>query len=114
MNSTTAFVSAAPVLGRASSALASSSLTPRRTPIATPTRRAALAMSMDDIEKKATVPSLPKIPQGFTAFSEELNGRAAMIGFVLGLTTEVITGKGIIGQVASIFDIVNQASALGN
>ena len=44
------------------------------------------------------------IPQGFTFFSEQLNGRAAMMGFVLALVTEAITGKGIVGQVSSIFE----------
>lgn len=59
-------------------------------------------------------PKLEKVPQGFTAFSEQLNGRAAMMGFALAIVTEAITGKGIIGQVGSIFEIVNLASALGN
>lgn len=55
-----------------------------------------------------------KIPQGFTAFSEQLNGRAAMIGFALAIVTEALTGKGVIGQVAALFDISNIASALGH
>lgn len=54
-----------------------------------------------------------KIPQGFTAFSEQLNGRAAMIGFVLALATEAITGKGIIGQVSALFDVTDVVRALG-
>lgn len=66
------------------------------------------------MNRSSEVPDIPKIPQGFTAFSEQLNGREAMIGFVLAIATEAITGKGIIGQVASIFEVVNRASALGN
>lgn len=41
------------------------------------------------------------------AFNEKLNGRAAMLGLVIGLATEAITGKGIIEQVWSF----NQATA---
>jgi hypothetical protein len=36
---------------------------------------------------------------GFTNFAEIWNGRLAMIGFVAALVNEVITGKGILGQV---------------
>ena len=59
-------------------------------------------------------PNLPKIPQGFTDFSEMLNGRAAMLGFTLALVTELITGRGMLGQMHSVVEIVNMASALGN
>ena len=41
------------------------------------------------------------------AFNEKLNGRAAMLGLVIGLATEAITGKGIVEQVWSF----NQATA---
>ncbi len=37
-------------------------------------------------------PDLPKIPQGFTAYSEMLNGHVAMLGFTLALVTELIIG----------------------
>lgn len=36
---------------------------------------------------------------GFTAFAETLNGRLAMLGFVLGLTTEWLTGQDILHQI---------------
>lgn len=62
--------------------------------------------------KDPATPDIPKIPQGFTLSSEQLNGRAAMIGFILGVVTEALTGKGIIGQVSSIFEVINKASAL--
>ncbi|MBE9076672.1 high light inducible protein [Romeria aff. gracilis LEGE 07310] len=35
---------------------------------------------------------------GFTQFAENWNGRLAMIGFVAGLITEYVTGKGILSQ----------------
>lgn len=36
---------------------------------------------------------------GFTQFAESWNGRLAMLGFVIGLATEVITGQGILSQI---------------
>ncbi len=39
---------------------------------------------------------------GFTTTSENWNGRLAMVGFVLAVATELLTGQGIIGQVSSI------------
>jgi hypothetical protein len=36
---------------------------------------------------------------GFTQFAENWNGRLAMLGFVIGLATEVITGQGILTQI---------------
>lgn len=35
---------------------------------------------------------------GFTAFAENWNGRLAMLGFVIGVMTELITGQGILSQ----------------
>jgi hypothetical protein len=35
---------------------------------------------------------------GFTQFAENWNGRLAMLGFVVGLATELLTGKGILSQ----------------
>ncbi|KKZ10256.1 MAG: high light inducible protein, partial [Candidatus Synechococcus spongiarum SP3] len=32
-------------------------------------------------------------------FAETWNGRLAMLGFVIGLLTEVLTGQGILGQI---------------
>lgn len=99
----TAFVSATPILVRSS--LATSSFAARPSPVfvtSTP-KRARVVMSKDDEEKKS-------IPQGFTSFSENLNGRAAMMGFVLAIVTEAITGQGIVGQVefiAKVFEVVS-------
>lgn len=106
---TSAFVSAAPLLSTSSSRLsvtssAYSSFTSRPVRAATaPVRRAATVM-MGEKEK---------VPQGFTLFSEQLNGRAAMFGFILAVATEALTGKGILGQLAALGDISNVTSALG-
>jgi hypothetical protein len=35
---------------------------------------------------------------GFTGFAEKWNGRLAMIGFVVGVATELLTGQGILSQ----------------
>ncbi|MCP9941163.1 high light inducible protein [Cyanobium sp. ATX 6E8] len=36
---------------------------------------------------------------GFVAFAETWNGRMAMMGFVIGLATELLTGQGILHQI---------------
>ena len=36
---------------------------------------------------------------GFVAFAETWNGRFAMLGFVIGLATELLTGQGILSQI---------------
>jgi Chlorophyll A-B binding protein len=36
---------------------------------------------------------------GFTQFAETWNGRLAMMGFVIGLATELLTGNGILSQI---------------
>lgn len=35
---------------------------------------------------------------GFTEFAETWNGRLAMLGFLIGLATELLTGQGILSQ----------------
>jgi ferrochelatase len=35
---------------------------------------------------------------GFVTFAETWNGRMAMLGFVIGLATELLTGQGILSQ----------------
>ena len=35
---------------------------------------------------------------GFTQLAENWNGRLAMLGFVIGLATEFMTGQGILSQ----------------
>ncbi len=36
---------------------------------------------------------------GFTKFAEVWNGRLAMLGFVIGVATEYLTGQGILSQI---------------
>lgn len=36
---------------------------------------------------------------GFSTFAETWNGRLAMLGFVIGLSTELLTGQGILSQI---------------
>ena len=36
---------------------------------------------------------------GFVSFAETWNGRMAMLGFVIGLATELLTGQGILRQI---------------
>ena len=36
---------------------------------------------------------------GFVNFAETWNGRLAMLGFVIGLATELLTGQGILSQI---------------
>ena len=35
---------------------------------------------------------------GFTQFAENLNGRLAMLGIVIGIATELLTGQSILSQ----------------
>ncbi len=35
---------------------------------------------------------------GFSKFAEAWNGRLAMLGFIIGLATEYLTGQGILSQ----------------
>jgi hypothetical protein len=39
---------------------------------------------------------------GWTDAAEMLNGRLAMIGFVLAIATELLTGQGVIGQIQAL------------
>lgn len=42
------------------------------------------------------------VQTGFTEYSEKLNGRLAMIGFVSLLALEIFTGHGVIGLLTSL------------
>ncbi|WP_281291269.1 chlorophyll a/b-binding protein [Hyella patelloides] len=39
---------------------------------------------------------------GFSQFAENWNGRLAMVGFVIGIATEFLTGQGILSQLGLI------------
>jgi ferrochelatase len=41
-------------------------------------------------------PNTPRF--GFVPFAEIWNGRLAMLGFVIGLATELLSGQGILAQ----------------
>ena len=69
----------------------------RQTPsVNTPLRMLIFVKQFFDMTSS---PSNTPDPQ--KVFSEKLNGRAAMIGLVIGLAVEAATGKGIIQQVWS-------------
>ena len=36
---------------------------------------------------------------GFVQFAETWNGRLAMLGFIIGISTELMTGQGILSQI---------------
>ncbi len=36
---------------------------------------------------------------GFVQFAEAWNGRLAMLGFLIGIATELMTGQGILSQI---------------
>jgi hypothetical protein len=40
-----------------------------------------------------------KAKLGFTYFAEKWNGRLAMLGFVIGLATEALTGHSVLSQI---------------
>jgi Chlorophyll A-B binding protein. len=46
---------------------------------------------------------------GFTEFAETWNGRLAMLGFVIGLATEFLTGQGILSQIGLIKQLLHKA-----
>lgn len=41
-------------------------------------------------------PNLEEPKFGFNSYAERLNGRAAMIGFMLAILIEVLTGQGVL------------------
>ncbi|AFZ32898.1 MULTISPECIES: chlorophyll a/b-binding protein [Cyanophyceae] len=43
-----------------------------------------------------TTPNLEEPKFGFNEYAERLNGRAAMIGFLLLIVIEYLTGKGVL------------------
>ena len=57
-------------------------------------------MGFDKIKKilKAFMPENSQPRFGFVNFAEVWNGRLAMIGLLIGLSTELLTGQGILGQ----------------
>jgi ferrochelatase len=66
--------------------------------VASDTHRAAW-LYYDASLQTATLMAEPTPRYGFVAFAETWNGRLAMLGFVIGLGTELLTGQSILGQI---------------
>jgi hypothetical protein len=54
------------------------------------------------IEKPAVSPTLEDPKFGFNGYAERLNGRAAMIGFVLAIAIELISKEGVMAWLGII------------
>ena len=56
-------------------------------------------------------------PQGWTPYAEKVNGRLAQLGFVIGLVTELVSGKPIGEQILVMFSplvaAANELTVLG-
>ncbi len=61
--------------------------------------RHALYIVLQLSEHRTTAMSDSSARFGFSAFAETWNGRLAMLGFVIGLSTELLTGQGILSQI---------------
>jgi hypothetical protein len=48
------------------------------------------------VPEPSTTPKLKEPKFGFNEYSERLNGRAAMVGFIIALVIEYVTGQGIL------------------
>ena len=59
----------------------------------------ALHMPLQLPQQTETRMTEPTPRFGFVAFAETWNGRLAMLGFVIGLGTELLTGQGILSQI---------------
>mmetsp|Transcript_11733 Transcript_11733/g.28615 ORF Transcript_11733/g.28615 Transcript_11733/m.28615 type:complete len:116 (+) Transcript_11733:423-770(+) len=70
--------------------------------------RSVVRASIQEENRKAKEAAEYRGPQGFTSYSEKVNGRMAMIGFVVGLMTEIINPAhpSILKQVESLVDFV--------
>jgi len=55
-----------------------------------------LYRTCSNIMQPTRVPNLERPKFGFNDYAERLNGRAAMVGFVLALAIEYVTGKGLL------------------
>ncbi|MEN9214049.1 MAG: chlorophyll a/b-binding protein [Gloeomargarita sp. DG02_3_bins_56] len=51
---------------------------------------------MTQVPKPSKLPQLDEPKLGFNLYSERLNGRAAMVGFVVAIVIELVTGKGVL------------------
>ncbi len=51
---------------------------------------------MTQVPQPSQPPQLDEPKFGFNLYSERLNGRAAMVGFVVAIVIELVTGKGVL------------------
>jgi hypothetical protein len=51
---------------------------------------------MTQVPQPSKTPAFDEPKFGFNAYSERLNGRAAMVGFVVAIVIELVTGKGVL------------------
>lgn len=58
-----------------------------------------LHMTLQFAKRIETLMAEPSPRFGFVEFAETWNGRLAMLGFVIGLATELLTGQGILQQI---------------
>jgi ferrochelatase len=61
-------------------------------------RAQASHIALQFSQQTATIMTESTSRFGFVAFAETWNGRLAMLGFVIGLGTELLTGQSILGQ----------------
>jgi len=59
----------------------------------------SLYVLLQFVKHIATAMPEPAPRFGFVAFAETWNGRLAMLGFVIGLATELLTGQSILSQI---------------
>lgn len=58
-----------------------------------------LHMALQLPQQSETTMAEPSPRFGFVEVAETWNGRMAMLGFVIGLATELLTGQGILQQI---------------
>ena len=58
-----------------------------------------LHMALQLTQQSETTMTEPSPRFGFVEVAETWNGRMAMLGFVIGLATELLTGQGILQQI---------------
>ena len=123
MNATTAFAAPTPIATPASrTASVSASVCSRTVPCAE--LKGAKRRFSNNLSNKNTV-ELPRPardaefrgPQGWTPYAERVNGRMAQLGFVIGLVTEIVSGKPISEQILVMFSplvaTANELTVLG-
>lgn len=57
---------------------------------------------MVESPKPTQTPKLDEPKLGFNTYAEKLNGRAAMIGIVIAVVIELLTGKGVLSWLGLI------------